>query len=60
MTTEGIPSKKEAFENLMALLLLENADKTKYGTLITGLSTQFSLNNDQYPKTIIEMSIKEV
>lgn len=56
MTTEGIPSEKEAFENLMALLLLENADKTKYGTLITGLSTQFSLNNDQYPKTIIEMN----
>ena len=35
-------------------LYLENADKSKYGSILAGLNTQKSLNNDQYPKTITE------
>jgi hypothetical protein len=36
----------------MALLYMENADQNKYGSVIKGLMDQFSLNQDQYPKTI--------
>jgi hypothetical protein len=35
-------------------MYLDNADKAKYGSLLTGLHTQTSLKNDQYPKTITE------
>jgi hypothetical protein len=38
----------------MAYTFLDNADKAKYGSLLTGLSTQTSLKNNQYPKTITE------
>jgi hypothetical protein len=33
---------------------MENADKVKYGTLLSGLQTQISLSNNQYPKTLLE------
>jgi hypothetical protein len=45
--------EKLAFEQLMTFIYLENADRSKYGSLITGLSSQFSLGMDQYPKTIV-------
>jgi hypothetical protein len=45
---------KEAFGEFVAFTYLENADKTKYGTLVSGLESQFSLGNDQYPKTLTD------
>lgn len=36
----------------MALVFLGSSDKEKYALLMIGLSAQFSLKNDQYPKTI--------
>jgi hypothetical protein len=33
---------------------MENGDKVKYGTLLSGLQTQISLGNNQYPKTLVE------
>lgn len=45
--------KDVAFEKWMAYLFLRNADQAKYGSLMKGFQTQFSLNNDQYPKTIM-------
>ena len=44
----------QAFEQLLAYMYLENADQTKYGSILSGLSTQQSLGNDQYPKMITE------
>ena len=44
--------KDAALEKLFAFLFLNGSDHSKYGTLINGLKTQFSLGNDQYPKTI--------
>jgi hypothetical protein len=38
----------------MAYLYMENADKSKYGSLLTQLQTQFSLGNNQYPQTIAD------
>ena len=44
--------KEGAFERWMAYLLLFNSDQTKYGELTQGMKSQYSMNNDQYPKTI--------
>jgi hypothetical protein len=43
---------EQANARLMALMYLENADQNKYGTVLKGLMDQFSLNQDQYPKTV--------
>lgn len=45
---------EQAFNQFLAFLYLDNADKAKYGSILTGLNTQQSLGNDQYPKTITE------
>ena len=44
--------KKEVQSKWMALLLLRGSDPNKYGSLVKGISSQFSLGNNQYPKTI--------
>ena len=44
----------KSWMQFLAFTYLDNSDKTKYGTLMTGLQTQQSLKNDQYPKTITE------
>ena len=36
----------------MAYLLLKGSDQSKYGSLCSGLSSQFALGNNQYPKDI--------
>jgi hypothetical protein len=43
-----------AFEQYCAYLYLEQSDKKKYGSIMNGLSTQYSLNNNQYPKSLTE------
>ena len=35
----------------MAYLLIRNSDQAKYGSLMNGLVSQFSRQNNQYPKT---------
>jgi hypothetical protein len=44
--------KEAAFEAWMAYVLIAKSDQAKYGTLNKGFVSQFSLGNDQYPKTI--------
>ena len=46
-TFEACQSK--AFQTFMTCTHLENSDKAKCGTLMSGLSTQQSLGNDQHP-----------
>jgi hypothetical protein len=43
---------EQAFSQFMAYLYLNNADKAKHGSIMTGLNTQQSLSNYQYPKSI--------
>ncbi|KAG7371066.1 reverse transcriptase RNA-dependent DNA polymerase [Nitzschia inconspicua] len=45
---------KKANEQLMATLYMMNADQNKYGSILKGLQTQFSLGNNQFPKTVTE------
>jgi hypothetical protein len=44
--------QEKAFSQLLAYMYLDNADKSKYRSLLTGIHTQTSLKNNQYPKTI--------
>src|SRR5210317_2487808 len=44
--------KIDAYEKWMAYLLTKGSNPVKYGTLHKNLISQFSLGNDQYPKTI--------
>ena len=53
-TNEVQKAQEKAFSQFLAYTYLDNADKAKYGTLLTGLHTQTSLKNNQYPKTITE------
>ena len=46
--------KWKAYQQFIAFLHMENADKLKYGSLLTGLQTQISLGNNQYPQSITE------
>ena len=47
--------KKTAWEQKMAYKFLINSDYNKYGSRIRELRTQYSLTNDQYPKTVKKM-----
>ena len=42
--------KNAQFSRMCATLLMYTADPAKYGSLTTGLKTQFNLGNDQWPK----------
>ena len=44
--------KKGAFERWLAYLIMKGADWTKYGSILKNMVTQYSLGNDQYPKTL--------
>jgi hypothetical protein len=46
--------KEKAFQILSAFIYLDKSERTKYRSLITGLQTQQSLGNNQYPTTITE------
>lgn len=46
--------EKQVFDQFLGYIYLEAVDQTKYGSILTGLNTQQSLGNDQYPKTITE------
>ena len=46
----------ECYQQFLAYIFLEQADQAKYGSLLSGLSTQHSLQNDQYPRTMSQAS----
>jgi hypothetical protein len=37
----------------MAYMLMKNSDQGKYGSLMTSLTTQFSMGTSQYPKDVL-------
>ena len=47
---------KEAHKAFMAYLYLEKADEKIYGSVLMNLHSQQSLDNDQFPRTIIAMT----
>jgi hypothetical protein len=50
-TTLKKEMKDGAFDRWMAYLLIRNSDQAKYGSLLNGLVSQFSIQHNQYPKT---------
>jgi hypothetical protein len=44
--------KKEAFSQWMAYLMMRGSNQARYGSVMYGFMFQYSLGNDQYPKTI--------
>lgn len=44
--------KNDAYKQWSTYLLIQNSDQSKYGMLVKGLISQFSMGNNQYPKTI--------
>ena len=40
----------------MAFLLLKSSDQSKYRSLLNGLTSQYSMDNNQYPKMIMAAS----
>ena len=51
-TTKQDEMKEEAMERWMAYLFLKGSDQTKYGSVMRGFVDLFSLENNQYPKTV--------
>ena len=54
VTNQQAECKARAYKRFTTFLYLENADRTKYGSLLSGLATQYSLGQDQYPLTVEE------
>ena len=46
--------KHKTVDEFLAYVYLENTDRSRYGSVLTGLETQFSLSHDQYPKSLID------
>ena len=44
--------KMDAFGRWMAYMMIRNSDQAKYGSLLNGMVSQFSVNNNQYPVDI--------
>ena len=47
---------QDSFEELSAYIVLRGCDKAKYKSLVKGFVNQFSLKNNQYPKTVQNMT----
>lgn len=46
--------REQVYNQFLAYLYLDNADKVKYGSILARLNNQQSLGNDRYPKGITE------
>ena len=49
---EQVNMKKEAFEKWMGYLYIKNSDQQKYGSILQGLTGQYSMGHDRFPKTV--------
>jgi hypothetical protein len=43
-----------AYPRWTANMLMKNSDQGKYGTLMTGLMTQFSMGVNMYPESVVK------
>ena len=48
--------KEKYIERWMAYLFICGSNHAKYGTLTTGFVSQYSLDNDQYPRYIMTVT----
>ena len=45
---------EQAYQQWLSFVYVANTDHAKYGTLLTGLSSQYALGQNQYPKTLVD------
>ena len=45
--------RKELMDQFLVFVYLENTDRSRCGSIVTGLEAQCSLGNDQHPKNLI-------
>ena len=46
--------RTKASQHLEAFIYLDNADQAKYGSVLKGLHDQMALNNDEFPRSLLE------
>ena len=51
-TEQNMKVVEEVYQQFLAYIFMEQSDQTKYGSLMVNLSSQHSLSNDQYPRTM--------
>ena len=51
-TTGAATLKTKAFETYTTGIFMHGGDRARYGGLLDGLSDQYALGNDQYPRTL--------
>jgi len=51
-TTKKEEMKTTAMSKWMSYLLMRNSDQKKYGTLMNGMISQFSMGNNQFPEKL--------
>ena len=51
MTKQSSKLKEDSHDAFVAWHFMQAADYKKYGSLLTNLATQYSLGNNQYPRT---------
>ena len=44
--------KAKAWDAWLSYMFLKHRDQLKYGSLLSGLASQYSMKNDQYPATL--------
>ena len=54
--TDKAGYQKKAWGRFVAYVYLDNSDQAKYGSVLKGLSNQFSLKNNQFPTSIMQAS----
>jgi hypothetical protein len=42
----------KAYQHLIDLLYLQNSEQLKYGSVLSGLASQFALKQNQYPQSL--------
>ena len=55
-TEEQLELKSKAFNQFMALIAFKGADQNKYGSVTRKFATDYTLDDDRYPRTLEKLS----
>ena len=55
-TAEQLEMKDKAFNQFMALIAFKGADQNKYGPVTRKFATDYTLDDDKYPRTLEKLS----
>ena len=55
-TEEQLEMKDQAFTQFMTLIAFKGADQNKYGSVTRKFATDYTLDDDRYPRTLEKLS----